>query len=282
MIDINQLTFGYNKRNILYDALDLNLKEGNIYGLLGENGAGKSTLLMLIAGLKKPFSGSINVGGYEADHGSAEFLREIFFIPEEMTFPNVTVSDYISVLAPFYPKFNREHFIEMITEFGLSAEQKMNNMSYGQKKKVLISIGLASNTRLLLMDEPTNGLDIPSKSQFRKLVAKYMTDDRVFLISTHQVRDLESLIDPIVIVDKGKVVFNETLDTISEKLLFTTADKVEASDIIYTENGVAEDKVVAINHTDAPSRINLELLFNAVLTEKAKMNEALPTHQIKN
>ncbi|NLR90840.1 ABC transporter ATP-binding protein [Flammeovirga agarivorans] len=281
MININNLTFGYSKRHILYDALDLELKEGNIYGLLGENGAGKSTLLMLIAGLKKPFDGTVNVGGFFADNSSPEFLQEVFFIPEEMTFPNVTIDQYQGVLAPFYPKFNKSTFYEMLTEFGLNGQLKMNNMSYGQKKKALISLGLASNTRLLLMDEPTNGLDIPSKSQFRKMVAKHMSDDRVFLISTHQVRDLESLIDPIVIVDNGKVVFNETLENISDKLLFTTAEKVENSDVIYTENGVAEDKVVAFNHSGIPSRINLELLFNAVLTEKEKMNQALPTHFIK-
>ncbi|MBB6459729.1 ABC transporter ATP-binding protein [Flammeovirga kamogawensis] len=275
MIIINNLTFGYSRRKILYNDLELELKEGNIYGLLGENGAGKSTLLMLIAGLKTPFTGTVNIGGHFASDASPEFLREIFFIPEEMTFPNVTIEKYLSVLAPFYPKFDRTAFFEMITEFGLEPSMNLHNMSYGQKKKALISYGLASNTKLLLMDEPTNGLDIPSKSQFRKLVAKYMTDDRIFLISTHQVRDLESLIDPIVIVDSGKVVFNETLDYITEKLVFTVAEKVDQSDVIYTERGVAEDKVVALNTNEDFSRVNLELLFNAVLTQKEGIKSAL-------
>ncbi|KXX70389.1 ATP-binding cassette domain-containing protein [Flammeovirga sp. SJP92] len=275
MININNLTFGYSRRKILYDNLDLELKEGNIYGLLGENGAGKSTLLMLIAGLKRPHYGTVNVGGHYASDASPEFLREVFFIPEEMTFPNISIESYVGVLAPFYPKFDRTAFFEMIAEFGLTPDMTLHNMSYGQKKKALISLGLASNTRLLLMDEPTNGLDIPSKSQFRKLVAKYMSDDRVFLISTHQVRDLESLIDPIVIVDSGKVVFNETLDSITEKLLFTTADKVLSEDVIYEEKGIAEDKVVARNTTGDISRVNLELLFNAVLSEKSEMVSAL-------
>lgn len=275
MININNLTFGYSRRKILYDNLDLELKEGNIYGLLGENGAGKSTLLMLIAGLKRPHSGTVNVGGHYAADASPEFLKEVFFIPEEMTFPNITIENYVSVLAPFYPNFDKTAFFEMITEFGLTADMNLHNMSYGQKKKSLISLGLASNTRLLLMDEPTNGLDIPSKSQFRKLVAKYMSDNRVFLISTHQVRDLESLIDPIVIVDSGKVVFNETLDSITEKLVFTTAEKVLPENVIYTEKGIAEDKVVAKNTNEEFSRVNLELLFNAVLSEKSEMVAAL-------
>lgn len=275
MININNLTFGYSRKRILYDNLELELKEGNIYGLLGENGAGKSTLLMLIAGLKRPHHGTVEVGGYYASDASPEFLREIFFIPEEMTFPNISIESYVGVLAPFYPKFDTTAFYEMVAEFGLTPDMNLHNMSYGQKKKALISLGLASNTRLLLMDEPTNGLDIPSKSQFRKLVAKYMSDDRVFLISTHQVRDLESLIDPIVIVDSGKVVFNETLDSITEKLTFTTAEKVLPENIIYTENGIAEDKVVAKNTTGDISRVNLELLFNAVLSEKTEMVAAL-------
>jgi ABC-2 type transport system ATP-binding protein len=145
--------------------------------------------------------------------------------------------------------------------------QKMNKMSFGQLKKTYIAFALACNTKYLFMDEPTNGLDIPSKAQFRKAVTKYTREDSVILISTHQVRDLENIIDPIIILDKQDVLMNATIAEISEKLYFDyTTEKVE--DALYSEMIPGGNIQVYLNQTEEESKVNIEALFNTVLKHK--------------
>jgi ABC-2 type transport system ATP-binding protein len=211
MLEINKLCFKYKDAKDLFDGLDLQLKAGSIYGLLGKNGAGKTTLLKLIAGMLFPDGGNCNVLGLTPQHRLPQFLQEIYFIPEEFYVPPVTAATYVNLYAPFYNNFDDKIFKEAINEFGLSTDKELTTLSYGQKKKFLVVFGLATNCKLLLLDEPTNGLDIPSKSQFRKLLASMLTADKAFIIATHQVRDLETLIDTVVILDNGKIIFNQPI-----------------------------------------------------------------------
>ena len=199
MISIDGLDFGYGEK-ALFRQLQMSLVPGNIYGLLGLNGAGKSTLLKLMTGLLFPDAGTLSVLGRKPADREPAFLAQVFMLPEELNLPGITGEEYVSGLAPFYPRFDQERFERYSNEFELPRNTKLTAHSYGQKKKFLLAFGLASGTSLLVLDEPTNGLDIPSKGLFRRLVAEALTDDRVFVISTHQVKDVESLIDPIVIL----------------------------------------------------------------------------------
>lgn len=205
MIRMNQLDFSYRKKNV-FSGLNLTLSEGHVYGLLGKNGAGKSTLLKLMCGLLFPERGEINVMGYLPSARKPAFLSELFFIPEEIYLPDLKMSAYAELLRPFYPRFDRQMLEEYMEEFEVSLDERMSRMSYGQRKKALICLGLACNTRLLVMDEPTNGLDIPSKSHFRCLIASVATKDRCIIISTHQVRDLDNLIDALVVVEESSII----------------------------------------------------------------------------
>jgi len=210
MIQLQNLEFSYSKKASLLSNLTLQLEAGRIHGLLGKNGEGKSTLLKLISGLVFPTLGQIEVMGFEPQKRQPEMLQEIFFLPEELPQLTLTVENYEKVYAPFYPNFSSTQFNEYLKEFDVDLKNSMlNKLSHGQKKKVMIAFGLAANTKLLLMDEPTNGLDIPSKGQFRRMVASAVNDDRCLIISTHQVRDLDSLIDSIIIMDGHEIVFNE-------------------------------------------------------------------------
>ncbi|MBD3392682.1 MAG: ATP-binding cassette domain-containing protein, partial [Chitinivibrionales bacterium] len=188
MVQINDLRFAYRGKKWLFDGLQLNLDGGNIYGLLGKNGAGKTTLLKIICGLLFADRGSSVVLGCNSRHRSPELLQELVFIPEEFHVPSLTAGAYRKYYGPLYPRFSSEDFASYLKEFGIRETERLSSLSYGNKKKFLIAFGLATNCRLLILDEPTNGLDIPSKSQFRKLVAGALADDRVFIISTHQVR----------------------------------------------------------------------------------------------
>jgi ABC-2 type transport system ATP-binding protein len=253
----------------------LQLQPGHIHGLLGKNGEGKSTLLKLIAGLVFPQKGTIDVMGCEPRKRKPEMLRDIYFFPEELPVLTLSIHDFEKVYAPFYPAFNADQFDKYLKEFDIpSKEWKMDKLSYGQKKKIIISFGLATNTKILLMDEPTNGLDIPSKGQFRRIVASSLEDDRCLIISTHQVRDLDSLIDSIIIMDEHEIVFNESIDEITGKLLFKVYDTDEKDDsVIYSENNLRGFYQVRENRRHEDSKLDIELLFNSVLTNKKTIKE---------
>lgn len=265
MIQINQLSFGYKRRQVLFNNLDLNLEAGNIYGLFGMNGAGKSTLFRHICGLLYPHHGDCKVLGISAADRNPEALAEVFLVPEDYVLPAITIREYVKVHAPFYPSFDLAAFEKYLNEFDVDATQKLTSLSYGQKKKFLISFGLAANTKILLMDEPTNGLDIPSKSQFRRIMASSASENRCVVISTHQVRDLVSLIDFITILEKGRIIFNHHTFEISEKLSFGVVGEDTAQQILYSEDVLGGKKAV-MRKNGKESEVDLELLFNAVIS----------------
>lgn len=274
MIEIKNLDFYYTKQRPIINSLNLELSAGNIYGLLGKNGAGKSTLLKNIAGLLFPKRGDVDVLGFQTKHRYPQMLQDIFFIPEEFELPSFTIKQYVDLHAVFYNNFDHNKFYEIIEEFKLDSGWKLTGMSYGQKKKVIIGFGLASNCRLLLMDEPTNGLDIPSKSQFRKIVASSITDDRCFIISTHQVKDVENLIDPILIMDNGKIIFNQPLEQVTSKLVFGSEKELFEDDtLIYHQSIFGGFSVVRTNSHGEEVHMDLELLFNAVTANPNHIND---------
>ncbi len=274
MIQIENLSFSYGQKRPLFKELNLSLPSGNIYGLLGKNGAGKSTLLKIISGLLFPTDGTLDVVGFRPKDRYPHFLNEIYLVTEEFHLPSIKIEQYLSLYSPFYPRFNRSLFDEYINEFKLPRDQKLNALSYGQKKNFLLSFGLATDCKLLILDEPTNGLDIPSKSQFRKIVANAIHEDRSFIISTHQIRDMENLIDPIIILDEGKIVFFENYETISKKLSITRQTELPNNNIlVYAESYLGAYTVVTENKTMEETSMNLEILFNAIVNNKSKINE---------
>ncbi len=215
MVTFDSISFGYGKQP-LFKNLSLTLKAGHVYGLLGQNGEGKTTLLKMIAGLVFAQSGKCQVLGYQSIERKPSLLSQLFLLPDETHTPNVTALQYASINSVFYPLFDQAQFENHLTAFSVPFDQKLEKISFGQRKKVLIAFALATNTPLLLMDEPTNGLDIPSKSVFRKLISGAMTDDRCIVISTHQVRDLDSLIDEVLVLNNGQITYQQNLNTLAE------------------------------------------------------------------
>jgi ABC-2 type transport system ATP-binding protein len=273
MIQIDNLEFSYNRKQKLFDSLNLSLPSGAIYGLLGKNGAGKSTLLKIVAGLLFPKHGDILVEGCKPKDRVPQFLSEIFLVTEEFELPNLTMDCFVRINSPFYPRFNHNLFQDYITEFKIPLKQKLSALSYGQKKNFLLSFGLATDCRLLILDEPTNGLDIPSKSLFRKIVANAIHEERTFIISTHQVRDMENLIDPIIMLDEGKIIFFQDNGQISQKITISRQTETPDSKVVYYESYLGGYTVVKENKSGDESKINLELLFNAMIANKEKMIE---------
>lgn len=272
MIKIHQLNFGYYKKQLLFKNMSMHLEGGHIYGLFGENGAGKSTLLKNIAGLVYAQSGTLNVMGFDPKKRQPALLQEICFIPEEFELPSILIKTYVKGIAPFYPKFDHQQFELLMSEFDIPVKQKLNEMSYGQKKKFIIAFGLATQARLVIMDEPTNGLDIPSKTQFRKIMAATLKDDRCIIISTHQVRDLDNLIDTVIMLNGNKVALKASVEEITQKLSFKKVKNLEDNPI-YSEASLGGYHGIFPNNLNQESKLDIELLFNALLAEQQKLDQ---------
>ena len=275
MIQLNNVQFGYDKNRKLFNGVNLQLEPGHMYGLLGRNGAGKTTLLKIMTGLLFPQSGDAIIDGEPAYKRTAQQMSDVYFLQEEIYVPHLKINQFEDAFAPFYPNFSHEQFTEYLREM------EMDNMlgfidkfSHGQKKKVMIAFALATNVPLLIMDEPTNGLDIPTKSIFRKIMAAYADEQKTVLISTHQVRDLHSLIDAVSIIDNGRMILNTSGDVITDKLVFDTNDeKTKEGKLYYSEEtprGIYQVKE-NVNHIDTP--LDLELLFNAAVLNKQEFTE---------
>jgi len=272
MVTIKNLHFSYRRRPV-FTGLNLELKPGHIYGLFGRNGTGKSTLLRNIAGFLFPQQGSIDAIGFTPGKRQPAFLASYFHVPEDFQLPDLPLARWIEHTSPFYPNFSQDQFEKYAREFAVPTMGGLRELSYGQQKKALISLALATNVPLLLMDEPTNGLDIHSKSQFRKVIAGAIDDSRCIVISTHQVKDLENLIDNVTILEEGKIIFNQPMGRIMDKLLFKLSfDTDEEATALYSESSIKGAALILPNPEGEDSRPDLEMLYKAVLMNGEKIN----------
>lgn len=277
MIDVQSISYkyGFRKPEVLTD-FSLHLQEGGVYGLLGPNGAGKSTLLGLIAGTLMPTAGRVEVDGFNPAKRLPACMQDIFFVPEEFTLPTISLKKFLKLYSPFYPNFSYEDMRKHLTMFELDENINMGALSMGQKKKVFMCFALACNTKVLLMDEPTNGLDIPGKSVFRQFVAGSMNDDRIFLISTHQVRDVEQLLDHIIIMNAQKVLLNESVAKIQSALKFTVSTNPDViQQALYEMPVLGGTSIILPNNDGSDTEIDLELLFNFATKQHEKINSIL-------
>ncbi len=266
MIEIKDLAFSYGKTPIL-KSITTTLEEGRIYGLLGENGVGKTTLLTLLCGLKKVCSGSITTDGENPFDRTPTLLQNQFYLPDEVLPVAMKAECFAKERGAFWPDYDHSKFLEIMKEFENDPAKKMNQMSAGQLKKTYISLALACGCKYIFMDEPTNGLDIPSKTQFRSAIMKYTSDDSTIVISTHQVRDLENIIDPIIILDRQDVLLNASVEEITSKLYFDYGSQLHPESL-YSEQLPGGFIQVRPNTTGEDSKINVEALFNAVHKNK--------------
>ncbi len=275
MISIQHLTFQYKKQDALFTDLSFEQQNGSIVGLLGKNGAGKSTFLKLITGLLKPQIGELAINGFRPFDRLPDFLSDIYMVSEEFSFPSITIGLYIKATAPLYPKFDYEKMNRILQEFELDAKKNLNGLSHGQRKKFLIAFALSTNCSLLILDEPTNGLDIPSKSLFRKILVSSVSKDQLVLISTHQVKDIETIIDKIVVLDQGKIVYNETVFDISQQWQFKTVASLSGLETpVYQEKCLGGHRVIILADSVEETEIDIELLFNAIINKVTLKSES--------
>ena len=280
MFTISNLTFSYNKRyGDLFHDFSLELNAGNVYGLLGKNGAGKSTLIYLMTGLLTPASGEVLMDGENVRKRLPKTMSDLFLVPEEFDLPRLSIKQYVSLNSPFYPRFSMEDMLRYldIFEMGGDLDVKLHALSMGQKKKVFMAFAFATNTRVLIMDEPTNGLDIPSKSQFRKLVTTCMSDDKMMLISTHQVRDISDILDHVTIIDQSRVLLNTGMADVTSRLAFRPLR--EGDQPIFVLQSPYGPLGAVPAHDGEETKVDLEMLFNATLQNPEAINQLFTTQK---
>lgn len=284
MIEVKNLFFSYGKRKQkVFDDFSLALDKGSVYGLLGKNGTGKSTLLYLMTGLLRPQAGRVLYKGVDVSMRYPLTLQDMFLVPEEFALPSVSLKQDLKLNTPFYPNFSNELLSTCLRDFDMNEDIHLGELSMGQKKKAFMCFALATNTSLLVMDEPSNGLDIPSKSQFRKVIASGMTDEKSVIISTHQVRDIDSLLDHVVIIDGTRVLLNASVKTICDKVYFAEQGMNEPTDTaLYVQPSVQGNSVIFPNTENEETNLNLEVLFNAMLAEREKCKPCLTSNTHKH
>ena len=277
MITVKQLSFGYTRRRNIFDSLSLELPKGSIVGLLGRNGEGKTTLLKLLYGQLLRRQGELKVLDLDPKHRAVSFLQQVYLLPEEFQVPPISIRSFFDISAPFYPNYDEAVAKELIHTFGLQWDMNLKKISQGQKKKALIAFALSLRVPLLLLDEPTNGLDIPSKGEFRRTVARYTTDEQTIIISTHQVRDLEQLIDRVLIMERGTIFCNATVADITERLSFRLLTPELVDKALYSEpSAVGTVGILPSDGSEeSESNYSMELFFNAVISERDRILQAL-------
>ncbi len=273
MIHLHDVVFSYNK-NPLFSGLQLDLAKGGVYGLLGRNGAGKTSLLRLMCGLLAPQEGDVRVCNQNPSLRRRELLEDIFFLPEEFSLPPIPLPEYVQAHSVFYPRFDHELFARLLNEFSVSYDSNIASFSFGQRKKAIVSFALASGCRLVVLDEPTNSLDIPSRGQFRNAVASVSNTDRVIILSTHQVKDVENLIDAVVLLEEGKIILHAESQAIIKSLSFGTTEKLpDDGSVVYSEpspDGIRYVRQRFAGQTGegqpGSDRIDWELVFQAAIS----------------
>lgn len=272
MISIQNLSYGYSKKETLFENLSLNQYQAKIIGLLGKNGAGKTTLLKLMSGLLDVQNGELKVNGYTPFRREPDFLSNIFFVNDDPFLPSLTIKAYIKVYGALYKKFDSEKIFKILRAFELNENKNLKNISFGQQKKFIIAFALSTNCNVLLLDEPTNGLDIPSKKVFRKVLVDFIDNDQLVIISTHQVKDVETLIDKIVHIENGRIVFEKDVFKITEKFQFKIVNSISTlSDVKYSEKCPGGYKVIMPVQENEETDLDIELLFNAI-SNNAEIN----------
>ena len=278
MIKIENCSFRYKRgKDFTIENLNLTFNEGGVYGLLGENGVGKSTLLQLICGLLTPETGCVLLKDVNTRLRLPSSISNIYFVPEEIELPNMKLWEFAKLYGALYPNYSEDDMKRNISQFKIIGNPNLKKLSMGQKKKIALSFAMACNTPVLIMDEPTNGLDIPGKSTFRKFIAETMTDERIFIISTHQVRDVSNILDHVIIMNNSKVLLNNSIYNIQSTLRFlNTIDQKIIDQAAYVIPGIGGSAVAIPSEGEENlTDVNLEILFDFAINSSEKLNSIL-------
>ena len=205
ILQANAIRHSYGGEQPVLAGVDLTVKQSGITGLCAPNGEGKTTLLKIIAGLQFPAAGSLSVLGQTPAERPLDLLQRIYFLPSEPYFPKWTPRKIASYYGPFYPNFNNQLYLETLQEFRVDPNRPLDRVSFGQKRRAQLAFALATRTQLLLLDEPTTGLDIQGKDQFRRTLISGTEAGQTIIIATHLLNEIAPVLDHVIVLHGGKI-----------------------------------------------------------------------------
>lgn len=272
IVEINQLTKYYGNARGIVDV-SFNIAEGEIFGFIGPNGAGKSTTIRTILGLIYPTSGSAKIFGKDIIREGAEIRKEVGYLPSEVFYyDNMRVIDILKYSASFYNKDCDSRITELAAIMDLDLNRKVNDLSYGNKKKVGIVQGLIHSPKLIILDEPTSGLDPLMQQKFFDLILAENEKGATVLFSSHILGEVQKLCNRVAIIRDGQIVKLEDIKTLREnnykKFYVDLATQVEVNDFLVA--GVNN-----LEYSDGTLSFMFKGDINAILKEISK-------HQIHN
>lgn len=289
MIEIKNLSLGFLKSNGLAAArtdvklvkpvlenLSLTIEPGKVYGLIGRNGAGKTSLLNCITGIlafRKKFQ-CIYLDGVKMNINNPNTHAKLFYVTDTISSIHILADTFANTLSSLYPNFNVKSYKQYMEMFRMNRNVFLDELSLGEKKIVFLCYAFASGAPYIIMDEPTNGLDITSRKVFRKLIASCMTPDRAIVISTHHINEISSLLDHILILDNKHIVFDHSVMETGSVLSFIESDDEDCKQqALYSMSSAYGNRMILPNTGGTDSEIDYELLFEAVLENGKAINE---------
>lgn len=214
LLQLHHVTKKYKKR-VAIDDITLNLPAGKIIGLLGPNGSGKTTLIKLINGLLQPTTGDIVVGGY---HPSVETKKIISYLPDTSYLrEDMKIKDTLTLFEDFYADFSREQAEHLLEDLDLNPDEKLKNLSKGNKEKVQLILVMSRQAKLYILDEPIGGVDPAAREYILRTIINNYREDASVIISTHLIAEIEPILDEIVFLKEGKVILQGNTDDVREE-----------------------------------------------------------------
>ncbi|MFC3267903.1 ABC transporter ATP-binding protein [Vulcaniibacterium thermophilum] len=220
------------KNKLALDGTDFRIEAGRIVGLIGPNGAGKTTALKAILGLI-PFEGELKVLGYDPRTQRDELMREVCFIADVAVLPRwIRVREAVEFVAGVHPRFDRAKCERFLANTQLKPDMRVREMSKGMIVQLHLALVMAIDARLLVLDEPTLGLDILYRKQFyQRLLEDYFDEQKTIIVTTHQVEEIEHILTDVMFIRDGKIVLEQAMDTLGERFteVLVNADRTEAA-----------------------------------------------------
>ena len=276
MINIENLSFSYQKKGCRHankNVFDLNIKNAQIgtgiHLLLGENGAGKTTLLHIIAGLLFTQKGTCKIDGNDISLRQPSDMSKVFFMPEDITFPAKSINDFAKIHSPFFPTFSEDLFRQNLEIFHLTGDEELSSLSFGIRKKANIAYVMALGTDIILLDEPTNGLDINAKKELLKIMVNSIRDDQTVIISTHTVWDLKNLFDSVMMLNRGELLLSMSNEELISKISFMAGNTLNP-DALYSEHDINGYHWIEKNIDGIETETNFALLYSALMSNAAQ------------
>ncbi|CAM2934831.1 ABC transporter ATP-binding protein [Vibrio mytili] len=248
LVSVKNLSKHYHQKGEALHEVSFDLHAGQVLGLLGHNGAGKSTLINALLGVHE-YQGTIRINGYEPIMQRDKIMRNLSYISDVNVLPDwMTVAQLLSYTQGVHPGFNRSKADELLTQTDIKPRARIKSLSKGMKVQLHLSIVIATNTQILILDEPTLGLDLVYRETFYRHLLEWFHDgERVLIITSHEVSEIEHLLTDVLILKHGRPVFQNTMDSISKDYFILDASddyqqKIEALNPLSSQKGLGTTK----------------------------------------